>query len=53
MVNPHRISKKLERDIVNLDELLVIINVLAISFEQSFTLENGEKIENTLLKGEQ
>ena len=41
---PQNFTKKLQRETVNTDELIQIGNKLGIKFEQSFTLEDGEKI---------
>ena len=42
---PQNLSKKLSRDTVTLDEMIEIASVLGVSYEQSFVLENGEKIQ--------
>lgn len=42
--SPQNFNKKLQRESVSTDELMDIGNVLGIKFEQSFTLENGEKV---------
>ena len=41
---PQNFIKKLQRETVSTDELIQIGNELGIKFEQSFTLEDGEKI---------
>ena len=41
---PQNFTKKLQRETVSTDELIQIGNELGIKFEQSFTLEDGEKI---------
>lgn len=41
---PQNFNKKLKRETVNTDELILIANELGIIFEQSYILENGEKI---------
>ena len=45
--SPQNFNKKLQRDTLSTDELILIANVLNIKFEQSYTLRNGEKIEIT------
>ncbi len=42
--SPQNFGKKLKRDTVSTEELMKIGDVLGVKFEQSFTLENGEKI---------
>ncbi len=41
---PQNFTKKLQRDTVSTNELISIGNVLGVRFEQSFTLQNGEKL---------
>lgn len=41
---PQNFNKKLKRDTLSLKELIAIADVLNVSFEQSFVLENGKKI---------
>ena len=41
---PQNFTKKLQRETVSTEELKKIGNELGIVFEQSFTLEDGEKI---------
>lgn len=41
---PQNFNKKLKRETVNTEELILIANELGIIFEQSYILENGEKI---------
>lgn len=41
---PQNFTKKLQRETVSTNELIRIGNELGIKFEQSFTLEDGEKI---------
>ncbi|HAX73063.1 MAG TPA: XRE family transcriptional regulator [Firmicutes bacterium] len=43
--SPQNFSKKLKRNTVSLNELLVIADILGIVFEQSFTLDDGSKIK--------
>lgn len=43
--SPQNFSKKLKRNTVSLNELLVIADVLGVMFEQSFTLDDGSKIK--------
>lgn len=42
--SPQNFNKKLKRDTVTLDEMLQIAEALGVSYEQTFTLENGENI---------
>lgn len=42
---PQNFGKKLKRDTVSLDEMKQIADVLDVTFEQSFTLPNGECIK--------
>lgn len=42
--SPQNFNKKLKRDTVTLDEMLQIAEALRVSYEQTFTLENGENI---------
>ncbi len=44
---PQNFSKKLKRETVNTEELMQIADVLNVKFEQSYTLENGEKLSIT------
>lgn len=44
---PQNFGKKLKRDTVSLDEMMQIADVLDVTFEQSFTLPNGECIKTT------
>lgn len=41
---PQNFNKKLQRETVTTDELMKIGNVLGAKFEQSYTLETGEKL---------
>ena len=41
---PQNFNKKLQRETVSTDELMAIANELGVEFEQSYTLENGEKL---------
>lgn len=41
---PQNFNKKLQRETVSTDELMTIANELGVKFEQSYTLENGEKL---------
>lgn len=43
--SPQNFSKKLKRNTVSLNELLLIADVLGVMFEQSFTLDDGSKIK--------
>lgn len=42
---PQNFNKKLKRETVTLEELKAIADVLGVSFEQSFTLPDGEQIK--------
>ena len=42
--SPLNFNKKLQRGTVSVEEMIVIADVLAVKFEQSFTLTNGYKI---------
>ncbi len=42
---PQNFNKKLKRDTLSLKELIAIADVLNVSFEQSFVLENGKEIK--------
>lgn len=44
---PQNFSKKLKRETVSTEELIQIAEVLDIVFEQSYILENGEKLTIT------
>ena len=41
---PQNFNKKLKRETVSTEELMLIDNELGIIFEQSYILENGEKL---------
>ena len=41
---PQNFTKKLKRETVSTEELMAIGDLLGVKFEQSYTLENGEKI---------
>ena len=41
---PQNFSKKLKRETVSTEELMSIGDLLGVKFEQSYILENGEKI---------
>lgn len=41
---PQNFTKKLKRETVSTEELMSIGDLLGVKFEQSYTLENGEKI---------
>ena len=43
---PQNFNKKLKRDTLSLKELIAIADVLNVSFEQSFVLENGKEIKS-------
>ena len=44
---PQNFNKKLERETVSTEELMEIAEVLGVVFEQSYILENGEKLTIT------
>lgn len=44
---PQNFNKKLKRETVSTEELMKIADVLGVVFEQSFILENGEKLTIT------
>ena len=41
---PQNFNKKIHRDTLDFDEYKAIADVLGVTFEQAFTLPNGEKI---------
>lgn len=41
---PQNFSKKLKRETVSTEELMLIANELGVVFEQSYILENGDKL---------
>ena len=41
---PQNFNKKLQRDTVSFNEMIIIAQVLNVGFEQVFVLPNGEKI---------
>lgn len=41
---PQNFNKKLKRETVSTEELMLIANELGVIFEQSYILENGEKL---------
>ena len=44
---PQNFSKKWKRETVSTEELMLIANELGVTFEQSYILENGEKLSIT------
>lgn len=42
---PQNFGKKMKRDTVTLNELKQIADVMEVTFEQSFILQDGEKIK--------
>ena len=44
---PQNFNKKLKRETVSTEELMTIANELGVVFEQSYILENGEKLTNS------
>jgi len=43
--SPQNFGKKLKRDTIMLDEMMLIANALGVEYEQEFVLKNGEKIQ--------
>lgn len=41
---PQNFGKKMKRNTITLDELMQIADVMEVTFEQSFTLPDGERI---------
>ena len=41
---PQNFNKKLKRETVSTEELMTIANELGVVFEQSYILDNGEKL---------
>lgn len=41
---PQNFNKKLKRETVSTEELMIIANELGVKFEQSYILENGERL---------
>ena len=44
---PQNFNKKLKRETVSTEELMEITEILGVVFEQSYILENGEKLTVT------
>lgn len=44
---PQNFNKKLKRETVSTEELMEIAEILGVVFEQSYILENGEKLTVT------
>ena len=44
---PQNFNKKLKRETVSTEELMEIAEILGVVFEQSYILENGEKLTIT------
>ena len=44
---PQNFSKKMKRENVSTEEIMLIANELGVTFEQSYILENGEKLSIT------
>lgn len=42
---PQNFNKKLKRDTVTFDEMMLIAETLGVSYEQAFVLEDGKKIQ--------
>ena len=42
---PQNFGKKLKRDTVTLDEMILIADTLGIAYEQAFVLKDGRKIQ--------
>lgn len=45
--SPQNFNKKLKRETVSTEELMLIADELGVKFEQSYILENGEKLTIT------
>lgn len=43
--SPQNFGKKLKRDTVTFDEMLLIADTLGVDYEQAFVLKNGKKIQ--------
>lgn len=41
---PQNFSKKMKRETVSTEELMLIANELGVKFEQSYILENGDRL---------
>ena len=42
---PQNFGKKLKRDTVTFDEMVMIADALEVAYEQAFVLKDGEKIQ--------
>ena len=45
--SPQNFNKKLKRETVSTEELMLIADELSVKFEQSYILENGDKLTIT------
>ncbi len=45
--SPQNFNKKLKRETVSTEELMLIADELGVKFEQSYILENGDKLTIT------
>lgn len=43
--SPQNLGKKLKRDTVTFDEMVMIADALEVAYEQAFVLKDGEKIQ--------
>lgn len=43
--SPQNFNKKLQRETVSVEEMIVIADVLGVTFEQRFVIENGSFIQ--------
>jgi len=43
--SPQNFNKKLQRDTVSLDELVMIADKMGIGYEQAFVFPNGDRIQ--------
>jgi len=43
--SPQNFEKKLKRDTVNFDEMILIADTLGVAYEQAFVLKGGKKIQ--------
>ncbi|RKI99849.1 XRE family transcriptional regulator [bacterium D16-54] len=43
--SPQNFGKKLKRDTVTFDEMVMIADALEVAYEQAFVLKDGEKIQ--------
>lgn len=48
---PQNFNKKLQRGTVSFEEMVKIAEVLDVGYEQTFVLDNGEKVGKIVRKG--